>query len=66
MGERPINAGRDGVAMGVDSVGGKKQKTRHSVYGQSDKRHVKNRNKGCHNVTCNGLASRKVFGGELF
>ena len=34
------NAGRDGTAMGVDSVGGEKQKTGHSVYGQSDERHV--------------------------
>ena len=31
MGERPINAGREGVSMGVDSVGGEKQKIGHSV-----------------------------------
>ena len=45
-GEHPINAGRDRVAMGVDSVGGEKQKMGHSVYGQSDKRHVIYRQKG--------------------
>ena len=32
-GERPINAERDGAAMGVDSVSGEKQKTGHSHSG---------------------------------
>ena len=31
-GERPINAGRYGVVMGVDGAGGEKQKIGHSVY----------------------------------
>lgn len=39
-GEHPINAGRDGAAMSVNHVGREKQKTGHSVYGQSNKRHV--------------------------
>ena len=35
---RLVNAGRDGVAMGMDSASGEKQKTGYSIYGQSNER----------------------------
>ena len=49
-GERLINAGRDRVAMGVDSVRGEKQKTGHFVYGQSNERFIGKKVNGLANV----------------